>query len=78
MKNKIKPALVRALHTGVQAATPMIIMTSTIYEIEWYKVLVVAGGAMLMSLLKSLSISMPEVELQQCVNELMVDGEDFG
>lgn len=59
---KIKAMVIRAGHTAAQTALGLIGSSVFIQEINWRQLLSAVGLATLVSILKSLSIGMPETE----------------
>lgn len=57
-----KAAFVRVLHTMAQTALGMITVGMAIHEVDWLNVASVAAVAGVISLLKSIVISVPEME----------------
>lgn len=57
-----KAAFVRVLHTMAQTALGMITVGMTINEVNWLNVLSVSAVAGVISLLKSIVVSVPELE----------------
>lgn len=61
MKEKLIAAAKRALWTAIEAALAMIPVGARIQEVDWLDILSVVALAALISFLKSIAISMPEV-----------------
>jgi len=66
-KSTIIAALKRAAWTAAEVAIPMIPVGASVEEINWIHVISVVAVAALISLLKSVLLSMPEVELEEQV-----------
>ena len=61
MKLFIKSMLIRALHTFAQTALGLIIVGQTLVDIDWLYVGSVAAVAAIISILKSITLGLPEV-----------------
>lgn len=64
-KDFLKAALIRALRTFAQTGASMIAVGAAFSEVEWLRVLSVAGVAFVMSILTSLATGLPEVPQEQ-------------
>lgn len=63
MNEKIKSILIRALHTFAQTMLGMLgTETLGLFEVNWKSILSVCTMAMIVSILKSIVIGMPEVD----------------
>jgi len=60
-KEFLKAALIRAVRTFAQTAASMIAVGAAFSEVEWLRVLSVAGVAFVLSILTSLATGLPEV-----------------
>lgn len=58
-------ALIRAVRTFAQTGVSMIAVGAAFSEIDWIRVLSVAGVAFVLSILTSLATGLPEVEKTQ-------------
>ena len=65
MKEKLIAAIKRAAWTAAEVALAMIPVGVGVEEVNWLHILSVVAGATIISLLKSVLISMPEVQLEQ-------------
>lgn len=65
MKEKLIAALKRAAWTAAEVALAMIPVGAGLEEVNWLHILSVVATATVISLLKSVIISMPEVELAE-------------
>ena len=63
-KEFIIAALIRAIRTFAQTGVSMIAVGAAFSEVEWLRVLSVAGVAFVLSILTSLATGLPEVEKQ--------------
>ena len=61
-KEFLKAAIIRALRTFGQAAASMIAVGAAFSEVDWLRVVSVAGVASVLSILTSLATGLPEVE----------------
>ena len=61
-KEFLKAAIIRALRTFGQAAASMIAVGAAFSEVDWLRVVSVAGVASVLSILTSLATGLPEVQ----------------
>lgn len=57
-----KAALIRAAHTAAQTALGIIGVSAVVQDVDWYRVLSATALAMIISLLKSVAVGLPEVQ----------------
>ena len=57
-----KAALIRAAHTAAQTALGIIGVSAVVQDVDWYRVLSATALAVIMSLLKSVAVGLPEVQ----------------
>lgn len=76
MKDILIAALKRAGWTAIETALAMIPVGAAVEEVEWLHILSVVAVASLIAFLKSILITMPEITLQQQVQQLQGDAED--
>ena len=65
MKEKLIAALKRAAWTAAEVALAMIPVGAGLEEVNWLHVISVVATATIISLLKSVIVSMPEIELAE-------------
>ncbi len=70
MKDIIIAALKRAGWTAAETALAMIPVGAAIEEVNWLHILSVVAVASIISFLKSIVLTMPEVSLKEEVNNL--------
>ena len=57
-----RAALIRAAHTAAQTALGIIGVSAVVQDVDWYRVLSATALAVIISLLKSVAVGLPEVE----------------
>lgn len=57
-----KAALIRAAHTAAQTALGIIGVSAVVQDVDWYRVLSATALAVIISLLKSVAVGLPEVD----------------
>ena len=65
MNKKIKAILIRAGHTAVQTALGMIGTSIFLSDIKWPQLLSATGLAVIVSVLKSFTIGLPEAKKRE-------------
>ena len=57
-----RAALIRAAHTAAQTALGIIGISAVVQDVDWYRVLSATALAVIISLLKSVAVGLPEVQ----------------
>ena len=57
-----RAALIRAAHTAAQTALGIIGVSAVVQDVDWYRVLSATALAVIISLLKSVAVGLPEVD----------------